>query len=696
MLAEYPSGLGLSTNFDDIVRKILEKTGLDRNELMARIRRKQEELSGFITPEGAAAIVAREFGIVPERKIPEVRKLTISDLSPGMSNVDIVARVVRVYEPREFERRDGSKGQVASVILQDSTGQIRGVLWDKHVSLIKENKIRKGVSIRVCGAYVKHRQNGPPELNLGLRSSIEINPDDPRVEELPELPESKAKIADLKPDLSDVDVVGRVTAVSGPKTFERPDGSIGKVASVMLIDGSGQTRVSLWDEKAEVVGKIKPGDAVKLENAYVRSGWQDKPELHVGRRGRIILNPEDPEVNELPKVERRLLKVGEIEVDMPTLDVAAKVAQKFQPQEFSRDDGSSGKVMNVILADETGSIRASFWDDMVDEAQKLRVGDVVLLRNARSREGLGGQPEIRVGRGTDVQVNPEGISVGEPRPSLVEISELEPGMNAFQVLGRVIEVSGSRDFTRSDGSKGRVASMVLADRTGSTRVSLWHDKAGLVDGVKVGDVIRLSNCYSTAGLFGEVEVHLGRQGEMEVNPQVEVELPPVDVLKALARPEQVEIGSIKEEGKNVRVRGTIVKVFQRRPIFDVCPECGRNLGSVDSNLLCEECGKVVTPEHRVVLSFTIDDGTGNIRAILFGKVGEQLLGMGAQEVFEKFRGASSLSELYEEFDLLGREIVLIGITRRNRLLGELEIVVREVAIPNPKEEAMRLLGKIKA
>ncbi len=687
----------MSTDFDVIVQKILDRTGMSHDELMERVRKKQEELSGFITPEGAVTIVGREFGISPERKEPEVRKLVISDLSPGMSNVDIVARVVRVYEPREFERRDGSPGHVANLILQDKTGQIRAVFWDQKASLAKEGKIQKGSVIRVRGAYLKRGIDGSPELNLGLRGSVDVNPDDERARDLPKPSEAKVKIADLDPELGDVDVIGRVVAITEPRKFERPDGTTGEVASIMLADTTGQTRVSLWNEKAEATQKIRRGDAVKLENAYVRPGWRNKPELHLSWRGRVLLGPSDPEVAELPEFEGRLLKLEEIEADMPTLDLAARVRLKFQPREFKRDDGRSGHVMNVILEDRTGTVRASFWDDMVEEGEKLPEGAVVLLRNARSRVGLGGQPEVRVGRRTEVEINPKGVDVEELRPSEIKLGELEPGIDALEAMGRVTDVSEPREFTRSDGSRGRVASLVIGDQTGSTRVSLWQEKADLVNQIKRGDVVKLTNCYSTTGLFGETEIHVGGQGDLEVNPQVPHELPPADVLAmAAAAPERLNIGAIEKEGERVQVCGTIVRAFHRRPLFDVCPNCGRSLGSVDSSLMCEECGKVVAPKHRVVLSFVVDDGTGNIRAVLFGKVGEKLLGMDAQKVFELFKQTPDLSELYKKFNFAGCEVVLVGTTRRDKYFDQLELRVTDVELPDPRQEARNLLEKIKA
>jgi len=111
-------------NFEQMVQGILAHAKISHDELMQRIRQKQDELSGFVTLEGAANIIGRELGVVFEKKEPEVRALHVEDLIPGMSKVDIVARVIRVYEPREFQRQSGKAGRVGSLLLRDKTGQV--------------------------------------------------------------------------------------------------------------------------------------------------------------------------------------------------------------------------------------------------------------------------------------------------------------------------------------------------------------------------------------------------------------------------------------------------------------------------------------------------------------------------------------------------------------------------------------------
>ncbi len=686
----------MELNFEQMVQEILAHAKISYDEIMQRIRQKQDELSGFVTLEGAANIIGRELGVVFEKKEPEVRALRIEDLIPGMSKVDIVARVIRIYEPREFQRQSGKAGRVGSLLLQDKTGQIRIALWDDKTSLIEGDKVRKGDAVQVKNAYVRRGLNKGAELSLGMRGSLLVNPDDPRVSDLPPLVETKVRVADLKLELAEVDIIGRVVATSDIREFERPDGSTGKVASLMLMDSTGQVRVSLWDERTDLVKDLKLGTAVKLENASVRPGLRDGPELSLGSRGRLLLNPSEAEVAELPELVERLLKIEELEASMPTVDLAARVRRKLPLQEFKRDDGRPGKVISVILADETGTVRASFWDSAAELAQNLQQNDVVLLHNAYTRTGLAGKPEVHVGKVARVEVNPPGVTIGALEPSRIKIGELEPNMDALEVIGRVIEVTPSREFTRADGSKGKVASITIGDQTGVTRTSFWHEHVDRVASIKAGDVIRLIDCYSTLGLFGQPELHFGKQGQLELNPATGEELPPADVIKLAApAPEQIGIADIQKEGMRVQVRGTVMRVFHRRPVFDICPDCGRSLGSVDTSLMCEECGKIVTPEHRVVLSFVLDDGTDNLRVALFGKVAERLLGMGAQQVFELFKGTPDLAELYDKFKLAGRELVLTGTTRHDKYFDQLELRVSDVQFPEPKQEARALLKKIK-
>jgi len=166
-------------SLDEIIEKICEHTGMTQKKVMQLIDEKEDELSGLVSREGAAYIVARELGISLLRE--SKKQLKVKSLTEGLSSVDIVARVVRIYEPREFQKED-RKGSVASLILGDETGMVRLSLWNEEVEEIAELGLREGDVVKVTRGYVKMDNRGNLDLRIG-KGRIE------KIEEEVKLPE---------------------------------------------------------------------------------------------------------------------------------------------------------------------------------------------------------------------------------------------------------------------------------------------------------------------------------------------------------------------------------------------------------------------------------------------------------------------------------------------------------------------------
>ena len=57
------------------------------------------------------------------------------------------------------------------------------------------------------------------------------------------------------------------------------------------------------------------------------------------------------------------------------------------------------------------------------------------------------------------------------------IADVEEDDEGIIVTGRIIESSDVREFDRTDGSKGYVKSLEIADNSGSINVTLWNENA---------------------------------------------------------------------------------------------------------------------------------------------------------------------------------------------------------------------------
>lgn len=163
--------IGLS--LADIISQIKDKAGLSDEEIKLKISQKKDRLSGLISDEGAAHILANELGI---DLMETIRKhgLKIGKLQAGM-RVGVTGKVVKLYEVRSFNK-NGREGKVGSFLVGDDTGLIRIVLWDEnHIVKMENGEIKEGDVIKIENGNVKENNNYK-EMHLGSYSTFELNP----------------------------------------------------------------------------------------------------------------------------------------------------------------------------------------------------------------------------------------------------------------------------------------------------------------------------------------------------------------------------------------------------------------------------------------------------------------------------------------------------------------------------------------
>jgi len=163
-------------SLEEIITELKKNTKFSRKQIYEKIKKKHEELSGLVSLEGAGHLVAREMGVnlVFTRK----RELKIKDVVSGMKHINLKARIVRISETREFDRKDGSKGKVCNLILTDDTGEIRLPLWDKQVTMVEEGKIKEDDIVGLKNALAKDNVFSGVELGLPKLARLEKVEDD--------------------------------------------------------------------------------------------------------------------------------------------------------------------------------------------------------------------------------------------------------------------------------------------------------------------------------------------------------------------------------------------------------------------------------------------------------------------------------------------------------------------------------------
>ena len=73
------------------------------------------------------------------------------------------------------------------------------------------------------------------------------------------------------------------------------------------------------------------------------------------------------------------MKVGELRTYSRRVNLVGKIVEKEEEREvFSRSDGRSHRVAEVLIGDETASVLLTLWDDNID---RFEVGEVIQISN---------------------------------------------------------------------------------------------------------------------------------------------------------------------------------------------------------------------------------------------------------------------------------------------------------------------------
>jgi ssDNA-binding replication factor A large subunit len=437
------------------------------------VEEKVEQMGGLADEETAAMLVAHEFA--------DDEVSGVADVEPGMEEVTFVAKVVNVGELRTFER-DGEDedGRVVNVEMADETGSIRAAFWDQEAQAVVDGHLEEGDVVKL---------KGRPQEGL---NGVEISVDRAEVDEDAEVDvqvTDEYAVEDLSLGLSDVNIVAELLDTDAVRTFDRDDGTEGKVSNLTVGDETGRVRVTLWGDRADLAAELDPGITVEVVDGYVRERDGDL-ELHVNERSTV--EEVDADVEYVPDATPiETLSIGD------TADVAGVVRSTDPVRTFDRDDGSEGQVRNVRVQDDTGDIRVALWGDKAD--REVGPGDELHLADVEIQDGWEDDIEASANWRSTVTVLDAADGTGGESGT-----DADQGLDAF--TGDDGSDAGADDgsSTSGDDDTAATAGEVLAREDGEA-----VEFTGTV--VQAGDPVVLDDGEATLSVETDADVTLGQE-----------------------------------------------------------------------------------------------------------------------------------------------------------------------------------------
>ena len=308
-------------------------------------------------------------------------------------------------------------------------------------------------------------------------------------------------------------------------------------------------------------------------------------------------------------------KLADLRPDEPSVDLLVRVVSA-NPKTIEVD-GKEKDIVYGILGDDTGTLQFTAWDATRFPHDR---GEVLRIVSAYTK---GWNDEVQVNIGDRAAVSREEADALPPPPSgaasvsggEVKVRDLRAGMRGLDLRFRVLSIEERKVTVK--GEEKTVWSGTLADETGKTEFSSWHDF-----GLEPGDVVRLRGGYIRAW---RGVPQLSFDGRDDVEKLEHEALPPAEELDVDS---VVTIDDLERRGgaPSVSVKGIVIEVREGSGLVFRCDECRR----VVRKGTCAIHGRVEsTPDLRV--KAVVDDGTGSLAVVVGRELTEGLLGKSLEE-----------------------------------------------------------------
>ncbi|TXT60877.1 MAG: hypothetical protein BAJALOKI2v1_70029 [Promethearchaeota archaeon] len=215
-------------------------------------------------------------------------------------------------------------------------------------------------------------------------------------------------IGEIEEGMTNILLLGIIYKIFNTHEFKRKDESFGKVGSFLMADPSGLIKIVLWDNAVDIVSKeyFKIGEIIRVVNGFARNGRDNQIEVHLSKKGKVIISPEDvsrKEALELELLKEKFKKEGysSLKEELPKVndlieaetegfysEIVGKISKILEFKEFDKRDGTKSFLLRFILIDETSEIPVVIWDmeavkylKIIEEGIKVKITDFWLKMN---------------------------------------------------------------------------------------------------------------------------------------------------------------------------------------------------------------------------------------------------------------------------------------------------------------------------
>ena len=245
--------------------------------------------------------------------------------------------------------------------------------------------------------FIIAKENGiymqSPEISEGFYKEFE--------EEI-DYDEFTINLSELKEEMRNIVLLGKILQLHKPREFSRKDGSVGKVVSFLFGDATEKIKVILWDEKVDLIKNefFRVDELIRIIGAYCKKGKDERLEIHLGKRGKIVFSPEIANKklkSRLDSIRTTISKKEDVEPEtmwgisdlIEKFNYITQIRGQIQIESFKEVTKKSGEktfLLKLLLSDDSNTIRLIIWGMNAIECLKIiNDDDTVVVSNVSVR-----------------------------------------------------------------------------------------------------------------------------------------------------------------------------------------------------------------------------------------------------------------------------------------------------------------------
>ncbi|MFX1337752.1 MAG: hypothetical protein ACFFDK_04015 [Promethearchaeota archaeon] len=204
------------------------------------------------------------------------------------------------------------------------------------------------------------------------------------------------RISEIQENLTNIVLLGRIEKKFGIRNFVHKDNTLGIVGSFLISDGTGRIKIVLWGDQSKIMENtyFQKGEIIRIIGGYSKRGINNNLEVHLGRKGKIILAPNDVDLKKFPLLnqthkinftKKKNLKIRDLKnFDGFIKSIEGVIENILEFKEFNLDNGEKTFLFKFVLKDDTSSINVAIWGlNAIEYLKRINQGEKIKLYNVK-------------------------------------------------------------------------------------------------------------------------------------------------------------------------------------------------------------------------------------------------------------------------------------------------------------------------